>query len=649
MEIAVQRRSWFKGLIVAALVALAAAAAVAWAVRDPGIALLTGDGWIRYPEATRLPIHQPGTTTTAFRVRLDGVRTAGGEVLTLRAMRSAVVTLDGKPLFRTPGDRSRWKETFRIELPPLSGDGTRELRIDVTNVNGHPALAAQCRPLGLATGRSWEASRDGKLWLPALPADEIPPPALSRTFLRADRAMVSLLPLFVFVFLAVFLLSYHAGGPATARLNRLVPSAAGVRSLLIAAWLVMAANNFWKLPLAMGMDNTGHWLYIRHIAESWRIPLAGEGWQMFQPPLFHVLEALAYRLLMPFFEGETVVRLLKLLPLVCGMAQVEIVYRAMRTACPDREGLQVTGTLLGGLLPMNLYMAQSLGNEPLSGLLTALIVLASFRMIAAGSLPGWKGQIWIGCLLGLALLTKVTAILIVPPLLAAAGCIALTKAPSRREGLRSWMSFALLAAAVALALCGWYYLRNYLEMGRFFIGGWDPSRRIEWWQDPGFRTPAQLYRFGEALFYPVFSSCQGFWDAIYSTFWMDGFLGAYDRPPWNYPLMLSGAWLSLVPTAAILAGAAVALFQREGGAGRGLLRFSLGAVLIYLAAIFWIFLTVPILSSAKASYALGLVPCFALLAARGFEVLGRRRIARAALQGLFACWAAAAYGAYLAP
>ncbi|MCE5284176.1 MAG: hypothetical protein LLG93_18995, partial [Deltaproteobacteria bacterium] len=65
--------------------------------------------------------------------------------------------------------------------------------------------------------------------------------------------------------------------------------------------------------------------------------------------------------------------------------------------------------------------------------------------------------------------------------------------------------------------------------------------------------------------------------------------------------------------------------------------------------IFWIFLTVPILSSAKASYALGLVPCFALLAARGFEVLGRRRIARAALQGLFACWVAAAYGAYLAP
>ena len=67
---------------------------------------------------------------------------------------------------------------------------------------------------------------------------------------------------------------------------------------------------------------------------------------------------------------------------------------------------------------------------------------------------------------------------------------------------------------------------------------------------------------------------------------------------------------------------------------------------MYLAAIFCVFLIAPIFSSVKASYAIGLIPCFALLAARGFSVLTTRRIFRAVLYGLFACWAVTVYAAY---
>jgi hypothetical protein len=79
-----------------------------------------------------------------------------------------------------------------------------------------------------------------------------------------------------------------------------------------------------------------------------------------------------------------------------------------------------------------------------------------------------------------------------------------------------------------------------------------------------------------------------------------------------------------------------------------MLRFSVCSIGLYLAAIFYLFLTVPILSSAKATYTLGLIPCFALIGTAGFEILMRQRFLRAAVYGLFACWAVGSYLSYFA-
>jgi hypothetical protein len=77
-----------------------------------------------------------------------------------------------------------------------------------------------------------------------------------------------------------------------------------------------------------------------------------------------------------------------------------------------------------------------------------------------------------------------------------------------------------------------------------------------------------------------------------------------------------------------------------------MLRFSVCSIGLYLVAIFYLFLTVPFLSSAKATYALGLIPCFALIGTAGFEILTRKRFLRAAMYGLFACWAVGSYVSY---
>jgi hypothetical protein len=640
--------SWYVALFALCLSFFLLAAGTYKISTDQKMPFLVSEGgasWIRLRAPFQLNIHEPMIVTTVFRYRLDMKRIPSEAILTVRAMKQAAVYLDGAPLFRSPQDSQRWKESYHINLAPYLRRGGQELRIDVLNENGHPTLLAYCIALGIQTGDRWEASGDGRQWLPALPVDDMPPLGISRIFQRADSALWSLYPVYLPLFLLVFLWSYTKDQLRPGWRAKIHLSAGAVRWLLLAAWLVMTANNFRKIPISMGMDYEGHTKYISYIFAYWRIPLATEGWQMFQPPLFHFLAAAFFKSLLPFFNTETAIRILKLLPLLCGAAQIEICYRTMRYAYPAKTSLQIIGTLLGGLLPMNLFMSQSLGNEPLVGFLTALIVLFMCKIFSDDSAPGRKTQIIMGFLLGLAILTKVTAILIIPPVLFFVFFVIFQKRQSFAEGIYPFLRFNLIFLGTALVTSGWYYLYNVIEMGRFFVGGWDPSRGIIWWQDPGYRTFRQCYVFGESLFYPVYSSIHGFWDSLYSTFWMDGFLSCYYPGPWNYDFMLGAVWLSLLPTVAIIIGGIIALLRKSDKL-RLTLRFAASSILIYLVAIFYIFLTVPILSSAKATYALGLIPCFALLGATGFDVLTRWRFVRAVVYGLFACWVVGVYSAY---
>jgi hypothetical protein len=641
-------RAFLVGALIAVVIFLSLSAGVLRLWADPDIILLVNEGgseWIRFPEQFRLQIRRSEDLSTGFRCRLEVRKPHEKAVLTFRVMKKAVVYLDGRPVFRTSEDLRRWKEVHLLDLSPWLAAGKHELRIDVSNRNGHPALLATCKPLGIFSGGSWEASKDGHKWMPALPADQISPLRISRQFPRSDQAIRSLLPLICSVFAFFFFWSLRSDDPVSPSwFNKVTLSAGAVRWLVLGAWFAMAVNNFWKLPLEMGMDAKGHLQYIRYLFENGRIPLATEGWQMFQSPLYYLLAAAVYQFFLALFSAETVTRIVKLLSCMCGMAQVEICYRTLRNAYPGKEALQVIGTLLGGLLPMNLYMSQSLGNEPLVGFLTALLILLTCRIFSGARETTRETAILMGFILGLALLTKVTAILIVFPLLMFVSSEIMKRNDSPGEGRRSVGRFVSMVLCIASTVAGWYYLRNWIAMGRLFVGGWDAARDIVWWQDPGYRTVRQCYIFGESVAYPVFSSMCGFWDAMYSSFWADsyGYMSAFGRPPWSLRFMLSGALLSLVPSTAILLGFFAAWRVKDRLLCR-MLRFSACNIALYLAAIFYLFLTVPFLSSAKSTYALGLIPCFALIGTAGFDIMTRLRFLRAVVYGFFACWAVGSY------
>jgi hypothetical protein len=407
----------------------------------------------------------------------------------------------------------------------------------------------------------------------------------------------------------------------------------------------MAINNITKIPLDIGMDIKGHMEYIKYIVDNMRIPLAIEGWQMFQPPLFYIVSAIIYKLFSVSVNPASVDYLLRLLPLACGALQVELCYRTLRHVYPERDDLQAVGTVIGGLLPMNIYMAQFSGNESMAACLTSIVILLSIRLFCSPSLPSKIDLLSIGLFLGLAILTKTSAVLIIIPtavlLIYKSSADIQSNTAKTTETIKSMM----LIFGVIFIISGWYYIRNWIEMGQIVISGWSTQRDIIWWQDPSYRTPQQFLTFGESLYYPVFSAAMSIWDGLYSTLWMDGYLSSYNRPPWNYKFMLSNAWLALLPSVIIMIGIISALLKSTRQRWP-FLCYSVICVVIYISAILYLFLALPILSTAKATYALGITPCFAILCASGFEILTRRPMVKAIMFGGIACWAFASYAAY---
>jgi hypothetical protein len=626
-------RAW--RLVRRALPALALILGVAWLVLRSPVVLWPerGADWIRRDSATLLKIQPYNPRAVTFRRRFLLPGPVEGAVLAVRAMNTASVRLDGAVL--AAPEAVPMGSRCAYGLGHL-GAGPHEVRQEVRAAGCHPSVVAHCASLGLGTDTTWEASVDGATWTPAMLCRAPRPPEVSAAFLSPLRALASLSPCLLGIFLLAALLSLlHARGRLA------FPRASVCRWAILGAWGLLALGNLFRLPSDMGMDAIAHLEYMCNLAITRRVPLAPEGWQAFQPPLYY-LASLPLLAVAKAVHAPWGLDLLRILPLLCGMAQVEITYRIMAALFPGRDGIQAAGTALGGLLPMNIYMSQAIGNEPLAAVLTSLAILLVVQRQAHGrSLLDLRFGLLLGTVLGLGLLAKTTVILALPAL---AGACLLAGGPLRPR-IRASAAFLGVLTGVLSTVAGWYYLRNWVYLGRPFVGGWDHARGIDWWQDPGRIPISHLWALGTAFTHPIYAQTAGFWNGLWTTLWLDGSLSgnsiAAQRPPWNYGFILSCTLLALVPSALMVWGT---LRRRREPA----VLLSLTCLAIFMIAIAHLYLGAnPAYCALKATYMLGLAPCFAILGASGLDALPRSSALRALTHGGLACWLASAYLGYL--
>jgi len=636
-------------LFVAAFACFAVLALVAFARRPEHAFLVSSDRaeWIRAEEPFDLVARPLALKSVPFRYRFenpDSRETGAPATLRVQALRAFRLSVNGRVVGESGPQEASWRYARSFDLSPYLVPGTNDLRIDVQNDQGPPLVMASSLALGIATSREWEAPGPDGTWQRTMTASDGRSNPISEQFPSAWQGLCRTW--------ALWLVSFLVGAGASVARSRGLASSAGwvlrpsvLRWLLLGALVLIGIHNLKRVDIDAGFDAESHFEYIRTVAVSHRVPLANEGWQFFQPPLFYLLAAPPYLVIARIASEATAMIGMRVLVLLCGLGLVEMVYRAARAAFPAREDLQAIATATGGFLPVTIYMSHYVSNEPLAALLTAALVVSSFRLIGAAHprLDRWGSAL--GVLFGLALLAKVTVAILLPLLVAVLFRAAQSQSLPLRSAAGPLVRFGLASAGIA----GWYFARNWIALGSPYVGGWDPSRGGAWIQDPGFRIPKDLLSFGAALHYPIYAVFTGVWDALYSSFWLDGFISssawAVAAPPWHFDHMVACALLALPLSAAGIAGALRALRAPRNPMEECLLFAALG-VAMYVAAIVALYIRLPVFSTVKSSYTLGLAPCYGVLFAYGLDLLPRRPTVRALLAGYLVAWLAFVFRAY---
>jgi 4-amino-4-deoxy-L-arabinose transferase-like glycosyltransferase len=201
-------------------------------------------------------------------------------------------------------------------------------------------------------------------------------------------------------------------------------------------------------PVGASPDEISHLNYINGIADHLRLPPAGEPERQ-QPPLYYLLGAIVAKL-----TGDDP-RLIRLLSVALGVLTILTVYAVARRLFPLRPALAMGAAALVALLPEAQYLAGAVNDDNLAWLAGALLVLAGVVVMQSDVLTP-RLALGAGLAVALAVLAKETVW--IPAVL-----LLVVVAVRFGRQVRAVHVVAVLVPAIALA--GWWFVRNAVEFG----------------------------------------------------------------------------------------------------------------------------------------------------------------------------------------
>ncbi|MDP3921002.1 MAG: hypothetical protein Q8R76_09405 [Candidatus Omnitrophota bacterium] len=593
----------------------------------------SGAEWIRYPEAPHtLPRQVLTPTVFSKSISVEGFEDTAE--LELRAPGHVKLTVNGKTVWQRKWREGNWKKSGPIVVGRQLVPGRNLIVVEIDNPLGPHMFQLRSRAVTppLQSDETWAVTQGNRPPARAVKVSEKSLPDAKTAYPTAAAALVrhgKLLGTLMAVFSLFFIL-----GPQL-RLKELIrwgPVCLLAGVTLIWGWLYVRV--WTELPMRIGFDSGGHIGYVDFILEKGRLPLAHEGWSTFHPPLYYLLTSLCLGAVKIFSGTPAVISAAyRFIPFVCGLGHIFLCWALARCIFTDNSGKILLTVAAAAATPMNVYLSAYPGNEPLQSFLVgAAIVVTAHMLMRERALLG--EALFIGALLGLAVLTKFTSLAAIPVI---ALFLGVKKTLIEKSPARDTLKYLTALIVPIVCITGWYFARNIAEYGRPVIVNWGLKDQL-WWQDPGYHMPAYYLNFGAALVRPYFSAFLSFWDGMYSTFWGDGNLGglaqldeALQLGWWRFDLMTATYPLAVPATLMILLGFTACL--RQGlGAGEIRRRWTL----TFLATIAYTFIwfvayatmRVPIFSQTKAFYCLSVMGPICVFFTLGFtatrDFLGAR-------------------------
>lgn len=172
--------------------------------------------------------------------------------------------------------------------------------------------------------------------------------------------------------------------------------------------------------------------------------------------VLHDLEAERW----PYRDATLFVHLARSVSTLMAAGSVLAIYFLGRIVFPDRPGIALGMAGLTAFMPQFLFLSASINNDNLVILIASWVLVLLASWLSTSRLPGWLSVAGLGALLGLGALAKFSGLLLWP---LAAGTMLWLAWEHKR--LRWLIPAGLLVAGVALAVSGWWFLRNYQLYG----------------------------------------------------------------------------------------------------------------------------------------------------------------------------------------
>jgi 4-amino-4-deoxy-L-arabinose transferase-like glycosyltransferase len=315
----------------------------------------------------------------------------------------------------------------------------------------------------------------------------------------------------------------------------------------LVAYLLTAFSYATTTPAWQSPDEPAHYNYIAHVAEygslpvlrqgdydqsllevllatqfAPKIPTSGLRYESYQPPLYYLTATPV------FWVTNGSLLALRLYNVLLGAISLILLYHCVILVFPQKTMLAAGAVAFAASLPMQVAMTAALNNDGLA----TLLILASMLVLLRWMRDQFYGEVTLkderqvrrlmilGLLLGLGLLTKIYAYMLLPIILVVVVLIGwLQPTIGRPVRLRSWqdlwrsigMSLWTLIPALLLGLPLW--LRNIWLYGRWdFLGlNWHDQvvfgqpRTVDWIADFGWvEYSERAFRFTFQSFWGVF-------------------------------------------------------------------------------------------------------------------------------------------------
>ena len=237
--------------------------------------------------------------------------------------------------------------------------------------------------------------------------------------------------------------------------------------ILIAAYLVLCGAYTAKTPYRQSgvlvnqggqvipdigaPDERQHANYVRHLIDGKGFPVLvpgspdlGETYQSHQPPLYYLLACGWAKMVASDPVDPDSGRRLRFLNALIGVGTLLGIFFAARWGLND-DGAGLAAVAIAGLMPMFVALHAAVGNDPLLYLLCTWTVALCAKAAREGW--NWKLALGVGLTAGLGLLTKTTAVALLPTVLVA--LVSSWRWSASKPAATSWAVALLVPLVVA--------------------------------------------------------------------------------------------------------------------------------------------------------------------------------------------------------